>query len=84
VVSYAQYDLLQSIYLLLSYSASLYTVLPFPRCLLSNIILLPLYGSLPCRGVYSYCAAGVVLNLDSSDGRAAISCRLNKELRWPG
>jgi hypothetical protein len=79
MVSYAQYDLLQSIYLLLSYSASLYTALPFPRCLLSNVMLLPLYGSLSCRGVRSCRAASAVLNSDGSDGRAAISRRLIKE-----
>jgi hypothetical protein len=47
-------------------------------------MLLPLNRSLPCRGTRSRCVAGAVLNLDSSDGHAAISRRLNKELRWPG
>jgi hypothetical protein len=51
----------------------------FPRCLLSNIMLLPLNRSLPCYSVRSYYIAGVVLNLDSSDGRAIIGRRLNKE-----
>ena len=50
----------------------------FPRCLFSNIILLPLYRSLPYRSIRSCCIAGAVLNLDGSNG-AAIGCCLNKE-----
>jgi hypothetical protein len=78
VVSCAQYNLLQSICLLLSYSASLYAALPFPRCLLSNIMLLPSYGSLPYRGIRSCRVAGAVLNSDGSS-RAVISRHSNKE-----
>jgi hypothetical protein len=73
------YDLLQSIYLLLSCSASLYTTLPFLRCLFSNIMLLPLYKSLPCYGVHSRYIAGAVVNLDSSGSYTAVNRRLNKE-----
>ena len=60
-------------------NTSLYTALPFPRCLFSNIMLLPLHRSLPCHGICSRHVAGAVLNSDGSDGRAAIGCRLNKE-----
>jgi hypothetical protein len=42
-------------------------------------MLLPLYRSLPYRGVRSCRVAGVVLNLDGSDGRAVIGRRSNKE-----
>jgi hypothetical protein len=42
-------------------------------------MLLPLYRSFPYRGVRSYRVAGAVLNLDSSNGYAAIGCRSNKE-----
>jgi hypothetical protein len=42
-------------------------------------MLLPLYRSLPCRGARSYYIAGAVLNLDGSDSRTVISCRLIKE-----
>ena len=72
-------SLTEHLYLLLSCSASLYTTLPFPRYLFSSIILLPLYRSLPYYGIRSYYTASVVLNSDSSDGRAAIGRRLNKE-----
>ena len=67
------YDLLQSIFV----SASLYTALLFPRYFVTNIMLLPLYRSLPFYGG-SRRAASAVLNLGSS-GEAVISCRLNKE-----
>ena len=50
-----------------------------PQCLLSNIMLLSLYRSLPYCGVYSRCAASAVLNSDSGGGYAAISRCLNKE-----
>jgi hypothetical protein len=49
------------------------------RYLFSNIILLPLYRSLPYRGVRSYCIASAVLNSDGSNSYAAISRRLIKE-----
>ena len=49
------------------------------RCLLPNLMLLPLYRPLPYRGVRSRRAAGTVLSSDGSDNRAAISRRLNKE-----
>jgi hypothetical protein len=49
------------------------------RYLFSNIMLLPLYRSLPYRGIRSYYIASVVLNLDSSNSRATISRRLIKE-----
>jgi len=48
------------------------------RCFVTNIVLLPLYKSLPYRGIRSYRAASIVLNSGGS-GRAIISCRLNKE-----
>ena len=51
-----------------------------PQCLFSNIILLPLYRSLPCYSVRSYCAASAVLNSNGSDSRAAISRRSNKKV----
>ena len=74
------YDLLQSIFVLSCLcSASLYTALPFPRCLFSGVMPLPLYRSLPCRGIRSRRAAGAVLNSDGSNGRAAIGRRSNKE-----
>ena len=77
-MSYIQ-SLVEHLCPLLSCSASLYTTLPFPRCLFSGVILLPLYRSLPCRGARSRYAAGAVLNSDSSDSRAAVSCRSIKE-----
>ena len=46
--------------------------------LISNIILLSLYGSLPCHGIHSRLVAGAVLNLDGGC-EAAISCCLNKK-----
>ena len=73
------YDLLQGICLLLSCSASLYTALPFPWCLFSGVMLLPLYRSLPCRGARSCCAAGAVLNSDGSDSCVVIGRCLDKE-----
>jgi len=66
----------------ISYRAFLYTALPFPRCFVTDIVLLPLYRPLPCCGVCSRRAANAVLNSDGSDSsnsRAAISRRLNKE-----
>ena len=42
---------------------------------------LSLYRSLPCRGTRSCRAAGVVLNSDNGDSRAAISSRSIKALR---
>ena len=45
----------------------------------SSIILLPLYRSLPYRGIRSYYIANAVLNLDGSNSYAIISRRLNKE-----
>jgi hypothetical protein len=60
-------------------SVSLYTALPFPRYLFSNIMLLPLYRSFPCRGACSCRVAGAVVNLDGSDSCTAISRRLIKE-----
>jgi hypothetical protein len=47
-------------------------------------MLLPLNRSLSYYSARSYYIASVVLNLDSSDGRAVISRRLNKELHRPG
>ena len=75
MVNCALSDLLRSIFV----SVSLYTALPFPQCLFSNIMLLSLYRPLPYRGVRSYHAASAVLNSDGSDSHAAISCRLIKE-----
>jgi len=46
--------------------------------LVSNIVLLSLYRSLPYRSIRPRLAAGVVLNSDGGC-EAAISCRLNKE-----
>jgi hypothetical protein len=69
------YDLLQRLFV----GASLYTALPFPRYLFSNIMLLPLYRSLPYGGARSRYVASAVLNSDGSDGCAVIGCRLNKE-----
>jgi len=40
--------------------------------------------SLPCCGVRSRRAAGVVLNSDGGDSYAAVIYRLNKEQGWPG
>jgi len=68
-------DLLQSIFI----TASLYTALPFPRYLITDIVLLLLYRSLPYCSVRSCRAASVVLNLDGSNSYAAISRYLNKE-----
>jgi len=45
----------------------------------TDVVAAPLYRLLPCCGVCSCCAANAVLNLDGSDSRAAIICRLNKE-----
>ena len=42
-------------------------------------MLLPLYRSLPCRGIRSCYVASALLNLDGSDSYATISRRLNKE-----
>ena len=69
------YDLLQRILISVSF-VYYFTV---PRCLLSDIMLLPLYRSLPCRGIRSRRVAGAVLNSDGSDSRAAISRRSIKE-----
>ena len=66
-----------------SLSVPLYMLLYGSAVLVSNIVLLSLYGSLPCRGVRSHYTASAVLNSDSS-GRAAISCCLNKEQGRPG
>ena len=71
-------SLAEHLYLLLSYSVSLYTSLPFPQYLFSNIMLLPLYRFPPCRSIRSRYIAGAVLNLDNGGG-AAINCRLIKE-----
>ena len=60
-------------------SVSLCTNLPFPRCLFSNIMLLPLYKSLPYCGVRSCRVASVVVNSDGSGSYAAVNRRLNKE-----
>jgi hypothetical protein len=48
------------------------------RCLFSNIILLPLYRSLPYHSVCSHHTASAVLNSDNSSG-ATINRYLNKE-----
>ena len=71
-------SLAEHLCLLLSCSVSLYTALPFPRCLFSNVMLLPLYRSPPYRGVRSRRVAGAVLNSDDGGG-AAINRRLIKE-----
>ena len=69
------YDFLQRILVGVS-SVYYFTV---PRCLLSDIMLLPLYRSLPCYGVRSRRAAGAVLNSDGSDSRAATGrCLINE------
>ena len=77
-ISYVR-SLVEYLYLLLSCSASLYTTLPFPRYLFSNIMLLPLHRSLPYHSIRSCYIAGAVLNSDGGGGRAIISRRLNKE-----
>ena len=69
------YDLFQCIFV----SGFLYTALPFRGAYFSNIMLLPLYRSLPCCGIRSCRVAGEVLNSDGSDSRAAISRRSIKE-----
>ena len=71
-------SLIEHLYLLLSYSVSSYTTLLFPRCLFSNIMLLPLYRSPPYYGIRSYYTASAVLNSDNGGG-AIINRRLIKE-----